>query len=188
MIIGVADIKNFLDIKNDSYDTILEGIVNLVDSAVTRYCKRNFEVQDYDEELHDGDGTGTLRVNNYPIVEVTSLKDDTSRVFGSDTAIESDDYVVYEQYGIIRLDGLKFAKGLNNVQVSYRAGYALGTPATGETALPEDLKQACCMLGAAYLIDEIAAVNAVATNNATKPETFRKMAYEILDAYRKIDD
>jgi hypothetical protein len=71
-----------------------------------------------------------LFLNTNPVTSVTSLHDDPERAYGSDTLLDSDDYVVYD-WGI-QLDGFKFFKGYKNIQVIYVGGY---TPTTREDAL-----------------------------------------------------
>lgn len=68
-----------------------------------------------------------LRVRNYPIISVTSLKDDTLRAFASASLIDSDDYFINQNGFLVELfeDGLtpSFHFGRRSVQLIYKAGF-----------------------------------------------------------------
>ena len=62
-------------------------------------------------------------LRHYPINSVSSLAED-------EAAVDSDDYVFYEN-GIIKLKAGFFSNGIQNIEISYNAGYAADNiPAT----------------------------------------------------------
>jgi len=135
----LAKVKEYLGITGTADDTLLTDLLTRLQEAADSYLDRKIEQASYTEQ-YDGDGTDRLLTRQWPIISVTSVYDDVDRVFGSDALIAAADYVVYKDRGIIQLDGLTFASGIQNVKVIYSAGY--GT-------VPTDLVQALIELIAA---------------------------------------
>lgn len=94
-----------------------------------------------DETVYfDGDGeSDTLRPERFPVASVESLYDDTDRLFTSASdEIAATDFVISEGADYIVLDGRAvFAKGLKNIRLISRSGYA---PAD----MPDDVKAVTC--------------------------------------------
>ena len=132
-LVTLVKVKEYLEITGTDSDTLLQGFIDRLSAWVERYCDRIFLQATYTDEKHDGDGAKALLVNQYPIDSVTSLFDDTLRNFGTETKIAAADFVIYKDRGEIHLDGLTFQKGLQNVKVTYVAGFA---------TIPIDLQQA----------------------------------------------
>jgi hypothetical protein len=84
-------------------------------------------------EYFDGDGSDTLYVRAYPISAVTSLYVDPDRDYGSETLVDSGDYVYYENEGKVRTDGALLAGGRKSIKLTYTGGY---------TTAPADLQHA----------------------------------------------
>lgn len=174
---SLANVKEFLRITDTNDDTFLTNLISRVEKEVKEYCQRDFEAADY-MEYYDGDGTDTLLVDNYPINSVSELYDDPDREFGTDTLIDSSDYIIYSEEGKIVLDGSTFSKGNKNIKIVYNAGY---------TTIPADLEQAVIKLVAAEYLEGQGSVNAVeGEGQQTRPQRLREQAYRILDRYRRI--
>ena len=185
-ILDKSDVKNFLGIPSaaSADDTLITTIIAQIEAEIKTYCKRKYFQATSLTEYYDGDGTDILLLKEYPIVSVTSLYDDTDRVYGSDTKIGSADIIIYGDEGYIRLDGLSFTKGEKNIKITYKAGYGTGT---GETAMPEDLKLALVMLASAVYLEGKAGVNVFENQEITyRPNQLRKDGYKIFDRYKKI--
>jgi len=133
-LVTIERVKTYLEIANTetAQDVLLQDLIARLGAWAERYCDRSFAKATYTEQ-RDGDGMDTLLVRQWPLVSVTSLYDDPLRVFGAGTQIAASDFAVYANQGMIRLDGLVFSVGIQNVQVTYEAGYA---------DIPEDLQQA----------------------------------------------
>ena len=128
----LAKVKEYLGITDTASDTLLTDLLARLQAAAETYLDRKIEQATYTEQ-YDGDGTDRLVTLQWPIISVTTLHDDTDRAFGASTLIAAADYVLYKDRGVIRLDGLTFASGIQNVKVVYVAGYA---------TVPTDLAQA----------------------------------------------
>jgi uncharacterized phiE125 gp8 family phage protein len=142
---SLTKLKEYLEISGSAHDTRLTDLLDRTTKAIKNFTHRELEVPGSDyTHYFDGDGVGRAVVlREYPVVgTVTSVHDDTDRAFGSGTLIDSGDYYVHTNEGIIELtNGDVFAKGVANVQVKYKAGYAAGS-------IPEDLEMACIYLTA----------------------------------------
>lgn len=139
MLTTLANAKEFLKVpvSETADDAILNRIISAADAFVKNYCRRVIEAADLTEYHSTKKGQVVLMLDEYPVNSVTSLHDDTERVYGTDTLIATTDYIVDKAEGIIRLDGIYFYAGLQNVQVVYNAGYS---------TVPADLEQAALEL------------------------------------------
>jgi len=138
-IVTPTKLKAWLKISGTSEDTILAAICNRANKYAVNYMGRNPVSTTY-TEYYDGNGSGILLLNNYPIINLTSLNDDSNRDFGSATAIDvAADVLLYEDSGMVRLWNKKvaFYKGLANVKVVYVAGYAV---------IPYDMEEAVLLI------------------------------------------
>lgn len=133
-LVTLERVKTYLEIANTetAQDVLLQDLIMRIGTWAERYCDRSFAKATYTEQ-RDGDGTATLLVRQWPLLSVTSLYDDPIRVFGAATQIAAADFALYSNQGMIRLDGLVFSAGIQNVKITYEAGYA---------DIPEDLQQA----------------------------------------------
>lgn len=134
-----SDAVGFLDGMGyvTKYDTLLSSLITAVGKRFENYCNRLFEYGASLTEYYSGSANETfIVVKRPPIASVASLYDDTDRVFGSDTLIDADDYVVGDQ--TVELKYSKFLKGILNIKVTYAGGYETAT-------IPGDLKLAAMM-------------------------------------------
>lgn len=132
----LAKVKEYLQITDTASDTLLTDLLARLQAWAESYLDRKIESAAYTEQ-QDGDGTSLLTLKQYPVTAVTSIHDDTLRVFGADRLIAAADYVTYGDRGQVKLDGLVFTIGLQNVKAIYTAGYA---------TVPPELVQALCEL------------------------------------------
>lgn len=112
-------------------DVLLQRMITALSAWVVKFCSRNFLAADY-VETYNGAGVGHSKqvLRNYPIISVAAVN------LGGTIAVPAssapnlpgytfDDFTLY-------LRGYCFPAGPQNVQVSYRAGFA---------SLPPDLEQ-----------------------------------------------
>ncbi len=91
-------------------------------------------------------------MKRFPIESITDIRYDTSREFGSDTVVDTDDYTFIGDYGT---QGLVWREHYGwwswplSIKVTYTGGYA---DTAGVLNVPDDLKKACTMQ-VAYLFD-----------------------------------
>jgi len=170
-------VREFLKIPDSitTDDTLLLHLITRVSKEIEKFCERTF-AQANSTEYYDGDGTDTLLIDNYPINSITSLYDDTDRTYGSDTLIDSDDYVFYSEEGKIVLDGGTFSIGLKNIKIVYNAGYS---------TIPEDLEQACIKKVAAEYLESQKGI--VATKGESNDiSKWREEADKVIERYKRI--
>ncbi len=123
-------------------DALINSLINRMSGFIERFCNRVFIQATY-TEFQDGkkNNGGILRLEQYPIVEITSVHDDTDRDYDAASLIDSADYVTEDSYGVLkRTDAIEFNEGIHNIKVVYIAGYE------NIAALPGDLQQACIEL------------------------------------------
>lgn len=124
-----------VDASDTTFDGDLENLINAVSVMFNTITRRQL-LSKANTEYYDGDGTGTLYLNNYPVTTLTSLNIDTDRQYGSETLVISGDYLLYSELGKIVLPYDAFDKGPQTVKVVYTAGYAFAS-------IPYDLKASC---------------------------------------------
>lgn len=153
---NLDDFKEHLDIDatDTSKDNFLTNVLNAAWKAAVNYIGYDLTATDY-IEYYDGDASDTILLDNYPIISIASIYEDISRTFASDTLIAATDYVFYEKTGKVQkvpsstgyvVVGIPvsfsvFGRGVQNVKVSYRAGYS---------SIPYDANRAVILLGAWY--------------------------------------
>jgi uncharacterized phiE125 gp8 family phage protein len=176
-IATVTKVKGFLDIKNETDDILIYRILMRMNDRIETYCGRTFASASY-TEYHKGDGTNRLLMNQYPITAITSINEDEDRVWGSDTLIDSADYVIADEVpGVIELkDNFFMASDVENIKVVYVAGYA---------TIPNDLVDACIKMTAADYL-ESKGLAAGMEEGDRNPDKLRKDAYKTLDLYKRI--
>lgn len=149
-LVTLDEVKEYMGIETSDYDDLLNSLIDRMESFVQTYCQRSFAEAER-TEYYDGMiyNDGTLILNNWPVSAVASLYDDTARDFPADSQIEADDFVVYEDGGVLQLlidNSVEYASGSSrtsagfqvgrqNIKITYTSGYA-----TDE--VPEDLKGA----------------------------------------------
>jgi uncharacterized phiE125 gp8 family phage protein len=143
MIDTLANVKAAMLITVDTDDALLTRLMSGADAFVTQHTGRDFTGGTF-TETHPA-GRGVLFLRNYPVTDVTSVKVDPARQFGSDTVRAADTYVLHADRGLIEsLTGpfLTPRSGLRDdwpaaVQVVY---------ATATAAVPAQVKEAFSQL------------------------------------------
>lgn len=144
-IITAAEYKTHRGISGTDYDAILAVIIPSKQAWLERQCGRLFDEDTYTDQVHDGDGTQRLYLNNWPVSAVTAVKSVASD--GSTTTLDSTAYRLVDSEYLYRLGSTEtawespspfsgyrgpcFTEGDGNYSVSYTAGYATA---------PDDLK------------------------------------------------
>ncbi len=124
----LAELKTFLDVSDTTDDARLELVINAVSQFLNQRTNRHLLLQATITEFHDGDGSDTLYLRNYPVTTAVGSLDikvdtDSPRAWGAATAIDTDSLVLDADLGMVRyLDGT-FAAGPQTVRAIYAAGY-----------------------------------------------------------------
>ena len=134
MIDTLENVKNYLDITGDDYDTILTDFCTQADEIIKNFLCRDIEESSY-VEYYDGNGKSKLILRQMPVTTLTKVEHyDGSSYVEKDT----DDYdralILHDENGIY-LDGYTFVKGTYNYRITYTAGYS-------STTMPEVIKLA----------------------------------------------
>lgn len=138
MITTVDACKAFRGIpdENVDHDAELGRIIAAVQDWLEMECGRTFDRGELTEYYSGSDWSSILILGRPPIISITNLYDDMSRVFSA--PIDPARYVVTDaNAGVLQLDGLTFSRGIKNIKVVYIGGYE---------DIPKDLEQAAIEL------------------------------------------
>jgi len=176
-----ANVKEFIDGKTDTNDdALIDNLIVRMSKEIKTFCR--WEIVDDDRtEYYDGDGTDTLLLDQLEVNSIASLYDDSDRAFGSSTEITSSDYIFtasskMAKQGILKLDGLNFTEGVQNIKITYNAGYA---------TIPPDVEEACILLVFAELMGAKQSVDVQVEGQEDSPTKSRKRAYKLLGPYKR---
>lgn len=116
----------------------VEFLITAASKFANNFTSRKLAKREYagvtDDEIYDGTGSIVLYLRQYPVNTITAIYEDTNRVWGTDTEIDSASYTFYPNRGKVVFDSILFT-GRRTVKVKYNAGYA-------PVDTPEDLAQA----------------------------------------------
>lgn len=152
-IASVGQAKSVLNIRDDKQDAVLEQCINeasqLVENAWGRHVVTRGSLTEYHTTPYlcsaDLRMAGVLHLNEWPIISVTTVHEDSSRVYAT-ALVENTDYIVSKPEGkLVRVSGnlpIDWDYGWRAIKVVYIAGYqnAAGTQA-GATAVPDAVRR-----------------------------------------------
>ena len=167
MLTTLGKVKEFLRLDIIDDDVLITDLIGRVDSQIKERAKKTLEATDFTER-YDGDGTNELMVAKFPINSVAFLKIDN-------IVIDSGDYYVYKEAGVVKLDRGSFTEGNQNIEISYNAGYV--------TAPAELEKAAICLVAADYLSSQSSIHTTEAEDIVDRREGLREQAEKILERY-----
>ena len=141
MLTQLATAKTRLGITDTTDDTLLTNLIKFAGGRFERDCHRQFERTVNAVEEFSGDVT-EIRVARFPIESVSQfhLKDNETDGWVLQSSV---DYLV-RRACVISLGGALGTQA-QQAKVTYTGGYVLPgtTPGSGQTALPDELEQAC---------------------------------------------
>lgn len=124
-----SDVAQFLHMDaagTSEFGDAIAAIGNGVQGQMERFCGRTLGVLDYDE-YYDGRDRSRLFLRHDPVVSVSSLL-----IFGNAYTVgapaTSDCVIASTRDSLVMLDGAVFSNGLQNVRVTYKAGFAFDSP------------------------------------------------------------
>ena len=131
-IVALSAVKSYMKIGDTdaSQDDNLQTWINMVSDAIESTIRGPVVAQDFEDELHDGDGTSKIAVLNMPLLSlVNSVPQDV--MYREDPL--SDWKALEEEIGYIIIKPEKpwyihlyqsiFPPGIQNIKLCYRAGY-----------------------------------------------------------------
>lgn len=128
---GLCETKLFLGLAGTTeHDELLQSLLEEVTSDFQNYMDRWLFINDWYEKFDvEAEKQQCIQLKEYPIVSVASLTD-------ASLVLTEDNYLVYKETGQVCLDSYYFSKGLQKVDISYRAGYS-------PECIPYKLRAAC---------------------------------------------
>jgi hypothetical protein len=131
----IARVKALLDISGTTYDTVLTTMVEAVSRRIENYIDRPLEQVARTEEYSIKPRQSVLFLRAYPTTAIASIKLALDWDYASEAAIESDDYHVDEDTGMVHFTffpilnyrGDNLAAAPNVIQVIYTGGFATST-------------------------------------------------------------
>lgn len=130
---SLTDVKSWLNIDNSSSDTILTRLINQASRAIYSYLTTNtLFLQQYNES-YDGVNNVRLYLNVWPVQEILSLNISGTVIsaavaqpsVGAGYRLERFNGIPPGKPQALDLYGFTYNRGLQNVYVSYTAGYAI---------------------------------------------------------------
>lgn len=147
MLCTIADIKDRLGLTGTTHDAVIEQIVKGFTARAERFCRRGLVAPDADVTEYYTGGTQMLQLMRYPVIAITSVKECWAYNFDDvDPLTSEQDYRLLGggQRGLLLRLWSVWPGMFDGVQVVYRGGYCAAgvAPQDGETALPDDLREA----------------------------------------------
>ena len=186
----VDQVKEFLGITVADYDELLCNLINSASSYAEKATDRRLVAFDWNAESsahrencwYDGNDRTKIHLRQYPVNSVSSVE-----ISGASISVASEDdyygstgYVIYSRRGMLYYE-YGWDSGIQNVRVSYNAGYASGTPER------EELKDLCIVLvGVVFEKKDKLAFKSERIGNYSYTKADLKAAYEIYG--RPIED
>ena len=133
LLTSLANFKALIKKTDDTSDNIINRMIAASSHEIENYTKRKLRGRTYGAngipvDYYNGNGTARVYTNQYPIISVTSLYDDTTKSWGSAYLKASTEYIIWKDEGIIELyhdatNGATFNKSISNIKLIYSAGY-----------------------------------------------------------------
>jgi len=129
---SVENVKEYLGIADatDADDILFNRLIRAASDFIRTYIGRDITDEDYNERLN-GNGSDRMVMRNYPIISVRTLAIDGVSIPAAKNFRESG-YLF--DADTIYLVGYRFTRGVQNVVISYSAGYE---------EVPFGIEQAC---------------------------------------------
>ena len=129
---SLSRLNGILGKANTTNDALLEQVIMEATNRADSFTKRKLRVRTYGSgglpaEVRDGNGQTWIAPQQWPVVSITSIHDDTNRDFASGTLKASSEYFIDFKGSLIRLEpdapkGTHFTVGRQNVQLIYTGG------------------------------------------------------------------
>lgn len=140
-----------IETATTGFDTLLQSLCNGVTDFLESMCDRHFAEKTYTDEVYSlQKGQNTIYLKNFPVSAITSVKYRTGlKSTPNWTAYLADEWELVEdgETGMIQfVNAYGAIKGVNNIQVTYTAGYKISWTGYGDAGdttpthtLPADL-------------------------------------------------
>lgn len=144
-IATAANVRDYIRaLTGTGEDTLLNSLILRFDRVGSAYCGfptasnlSTFENNTY-THYFDGDGSDRLQLRVVPANTITSIHVDVDRLYTSSTLVDSGDYVLDSELGLVILETTstqgRFDVGYRSTKVVYTAGF---------TSIPDAIVHAC---------------------------------------------
>ncbi|MEN6630534.1 MAG: head-tail connector protein [Sulfuricella sp.] len=129
----LANARQWLGLTSTNDDALLSRLITAASNYIQSWLNRSFASREY-SETRDGAGGAKLPFTNYPVTAVASVTID-----GQSIPLASGSQAPGYMFSatMLYLNGYSFARGRQNVNIAYTAGFA---------ATPPEIEQACLEL------------------------------------------
>jgi hypothetical protein len=117
----LANVKGWLGVTATTDDALLTRLISAASDYVQKWLNRTIAEQPY-TETRDGTGGYVMMFANYPVSAVSSLTIDGVTIPAAGNAQGSG--YLFSANKLVLVGGYQFTRGLQNVVVSYTAGFA----------------------------------------------------------------
>ena len=98
-LIADSDVISYINQHDDTdvdeqQQKVIPNLIKKVSAMFDTYLGRALRITTH-SELYDGNGLSRLRLDNWPIISITNLYEDTSRAFGTSSILDTDSYMIY---------------------------------------------------------------------------------------------
>lgn len=143
-LVSIEETKEFIGrIGTPDDDQYILALIEGTTAAFEQYLNHSFTSTSYTEYYSSDGWLYELRLPKSPVSSVTSVAVDTGYTWATNL-VESTDYVVWTEAGIIEKICSAFISGVRHIKVVYVAGYST-EEVDGEIviAAPDTVKLAC---------------------------------------------
>lgn len=140
-LVGLADFKAWLDMQSDDDDTLLATLITQTSRTILTYLDRASVLPAVHTETRDGANESAIVPRQWPVTSILSLTIDGTNIapasslsggsWTSGYVLEPASHAPPGRMQKLALRGKCFSAGVQNIVISYQAGYQV----TGEPAL-----------------------------------------------------
>lgn len=119
MIVSLDDMKLYLKIEDDTYDTFLTQQLSFIQAAIENYCRRKFDATTYIQTFYkdDYEVSKEIALYSFPVNSITSIVEDT-------VTLAPTNYRLHKGTGYIIRPETGFFTSAKETVVTYEAGYS----------------------------------------------------------------
>lgn len=127
----IANVLQWLALPTGTPDTaLLTRLISACSAAMQTYLNRDIISTNY-VDTFDGNGKSGIALRNFPVTAVSSVLVNNISISPASNPVSTG--FLFDTYSV-NLKGYCFEKGVDNVEISYTAGYS---------TVPLDIEQAC---------------------------------------------
>lgn len=131
--------KAWAAVSGNNSDSAIERLISSSSSFITSWLNKAIHLKSYTEK-RNGNGSSTMVLKNWPVKEVSSVSINGQAIPESNGTTPG---FVHDTYNIYLIGGAySFSRGIQNVEISYAAGFYLQDPVTIPATEPYQITEA----------------------------------------------